>query len=52
MIAVVSEPYTTLTCDSVPKYHTSPWRMISQRMPAVAPPISAWLIESRPTGMK
>ena len=41
-MAVVSEPYTTLTCDSVPKYQTSTWRVISHSSAAVAPPISAW----------
>ncbi len=34
MMAVVSEPQTTLTCDSVPKYQPSPWRMISHSAPA------------------
>ena len=52
MMAVASEPYTTLTCDSVPKYQRSPWRMNSQSRPAVAPPISACRTDSLPTGMK
>ena len=51
-MAVVSEPYTTFTCESVAKYHASPWRMISHSKAAVAPPIRAWLSEILPTGMK
>src|SRR5262249_15106996 len=49
--AVVSEPYTRLTCDSVAKYHTSTWRVISHSTVAVTPPMSAWRSDSRPTSI-
>ena len=50
-MAVVSEPYTTFTCDRVAKYQTSRWRVISHSTAAVTPPISAWRHDSRPTGI-
>ena len=40
-----------VTCDSVAKYQTSTWRVISQSSAAVTPPISAWRQARRPAGM-
>ena len=50
-MAVVSEPYTTLICDSVEKYHTRRWRVPSHSSPAVTPPMSAWRHVGRLTGI-
>jgi chemosensory pili system protein ChpA (sensor histidine kinase/response regulator) len=50
-IAVVSEPYTVRTCESVAKYHTSTCRDISHSTAAAAPPTSACRHDSRPTGI-
>jgi len=48
---VASDPYTSLTCDIVEKYHTNMWRVISQSSAAVMPPTSAWRHDGRPTGI-
>ena len=39
------------TCDSVAKYQTRMWRVISQSTAAVTPPIRAWRQFSRPAGI-
>jgi hypothetical protein len=50
-IDAVSDPYTTFTCESVRRYHTRMCRVISQRIAAVTPPMSACESLRRPTGI-